>query len=95
MTGIVKLAHLPPMTAVEFADYMAAQQAEVAAKQAFYGVAYRLGQSAFTRGVAYGECPTDSADSAFRMGWQSGWSEARDVAAPVDFDGNPLLATEG
>lgn len=90
MSDIVKLPHLPPMSEEEFREYMAAQQAEIAAKQAFYGVAYRLGRSAFERGVAYEECPTGGSDRAFREGWQNGWSNARDDAAPVDFDGNPV-----
>lgn len=86
MVEIVKLAHLPSMTKEEFVDYMAAQQAEVAAKHAFYTVAYRLGQSAFERGVAYEECPTDLSDKAFRDGWQDGWSNAQEDMSPDTFD---------
>ena len=87
MTEIIKIDHLPPMTAAEFATYMAAQQTWINARQAFYATAEKIGASAFARGVPYEDCPTDNTDKMFVDAWQSGWSDA---CGEIDIHGNRI-----
>ena len=86
----VRLAHLPPMTGPQFAAYMAAEQACIAAERAAHDLAVLTGGAAYAAGVPYEAYPADSTNQMHRQAWQQGWSEAQDINAPVNFDGSPL-----